>query len=163
MESPSRLPEKARPADDDTVICRSSFSARSKMRGKQPPAHFLPSPAVTGITHFLPSPAVTGITHYTLYQSPCASRSLWTPESGQNALPVWQDIQPPDVRYVRYVRYFGGIPLSHFYRTYRTLPYTFPPQKDNLSILRAPGTVADAVLLQQVILPHVQRPHDPVW
>ena len=26
-----------------------------------------------------PSPAVMGITHYTLYQSPCASRSLWTP------------------------------------------------------------------------------------
>ena len=45
------------------------------------------------------------------------------------------------------------------------IPYItvhLPTAEDDLSILRAPGTVADAVLSQQVILPYVQRPHDPV-
>ena len=61
------------------------------------------------------------------------------------------------------VRYFEERPRPHFYRTYRTLPYTVPLQKDGFAIFPAQGQVADAILTQQYFLPRVQRPHDPVW
>ena len=55
-----------------------------------------------------------------------------------------------------------GYPHSHFYRTYRTLPYTVPPQRKALALSRAVGNIANVVFPQQCILPRVQRPHDPV-
>ena len=60
------------------------------------------------------------------------------------------------------VRYFEGIPLSPFYRTYRTLPYTVPPQRKALALSCALGNIANVVFPQQRILLHIQRPHDPV-
>ena len=55
-----------------------------------------------------------------------------------------------------------GYPYSHFYRTYRTLPYTVPPQRKALALSRAVGNIANVVFPQQRILLHVRRPHDPV-
>ena len=55
-----------------------------------------------------------------------------------------------------------GYPLSHFYRTYRTLPYTVPPQRKCLALFRAVRYVADTMIAQQILLLHIQRPHDPV-
>ena len=55
-----------------------------------------------------------------------------------------------------------GYPHSHFYRTYRTLPYTVPPQRKALALFRAIGNIADAILAQQILLLHIQRPYDPV-
>ena len=55
-----------------------------------------------------------------------------------------------------------GYPHSHFYRTYRTLPYTVPPQRKRFALFRAVGNVADTIFAQQIFLLHIQRPHDPV-
>ena len=66
-----------------------SFSARSQTR------------LATASLRLFPSPAVMGITHYTLYQSPCASRSLWTPSSGHFPPPHGTENDLIGVRYVR--------------------------------------------------------------
>ena len=55
-----------------------------------------------------------------------------------------------------------GYPHSHFYRTYRTLPYTVPPQRKAIALSCALGNIVNAVFPQQRILLYVQRPHDPV-
>ena len=60
------------------------------------------------------------------------------------------------------VRYFRGRDCPSIYRTYRTLPYTDPPQQEGLSLFAAAGFIADAVLLKQYIMLHIQPPHDPV-
>ena len=136
MESPPRLSEKARPADDDTVICRSSFSVRSKIR------------TVRGQSVFSPVPRRDGYNTPDFVPKSCASRSLWTPSAvyGMSGN----------------VRYFRGRVCPSIYRTYRTLPYTDPPQQEGLPLLAAAGPVADTVLLKQNIMLGIQPPHDPV-
>ena len=151
MESPPRLSEKARPSDDDTIICRSSFSVRSKIRTVRGQSVFSPVPRRDGYNtlDFVP-------------KSVCQPVPSGLPKAGEMPCQRDRTFLPRVYGMSGMYGIFGGCPSPHFYRTYRALPYTFPPQKDDLSILRAPGTVADAVLSQQVILPHVQRPHDPV-
>ena len=55
-----------------------------------------------------------------------------------------------------------GKPRSPFYRTYRTLPYTVPPQRKRFALFRAIGNIVNVVFPQQRILLRVQCPHDPV-
>ena len=88
-ESPPRLSEKVRTTDDDTVICRSSFSARSKSRTGRRQSVISPVPRRDGYNtlDFVPKS--------------CASRSLWTPSSGHFPPPTGAVNDPAGVRYVR--------------------------------------------------------------